>query len=325
VSSSAITGPLLSDVSRSADGSAAAPSWSFQNSPTMGFYRVSANVLGLSTAGVQRMVVDASGNVGIGTASPANQLELSTTSDPTTCFYRPTSSVGNGIGRLQWDGNNAASARATYGRIQVEIETNTTGSHNGRLLFYTTGSGALTERMRIDASGYLIVGRANSTVPGSSDGFFVGPLGDATAVMSTGGNVNTYHVYNRTSASFRFFVSRDGQINATSTSITGISDISLKENIRDLETGLPEILALKPRRFDWKEETHLEQKNVAGFIAQELEEVLPELVYEYKYNETETKKSIKMGDILPTLVRAVQEQQAMIESMKAEIEALKAK
>jgi hypothetical protein len=113
-----------------------------------------------------------------------------------------------------------------------------------------------------------------------------------------------------------------GSVNATSTSITAISDITLKQNIRDLETGLTQVMALKPRRFDWKEETQIGETNVAGFIAQEVEQVLPELVYEYKYNDNETKKSIKMGDILPTLVKAIQEQQALITSLTARITAL---
>jgi len=83
-------------------------------------------------------------------------------------------------------------------------------------------------------------------------------------------------------------------------------------------------LALKPRRFDWK---NGDAQNVAGFIAQEVQEVLPELVTDYVYNQDEegnnvTKKSLKMGDILPTLVKAIQEQQAIIETLTARITAL---
>ena len=95
-------------------------------------------------------------------------------------------------------------------------------------------------------------------------------------------------------------------------------DETLKTNIRDLETGLTEVMALKPRRFDWK---NGDAENVAGFVAQEVEQVLPELVSDYKYSDTETKKSLKMGDILPTLVKAIQEQQAIIESLKARLDA----
>jgi hypothetical protein len=80
------------------------------------------------------------------------------------------------------------------------------------------------------------------------------------------------------------------------------------------------VLALKPRRFDWK---NGDGDDIMGFIAQEVEEVLPELVHDYMYNEDETKKSLKMGDMIPSMVKAIQEQQVMIESLKAEVEALK--
>jgi hypothetical protein len=77
-------------------------------------------------------------------------------------------------------------------------------------------------------------------------------------------------------------------------------------------------MALRPRRFDWK---NGDGENVAGFIAQEVETVLPDLVSDYNYTADETKKSLKMGDILPTLVKAVQELKAEVDSLKAQLEA----
>lgn len=84
-------------------------------------------------------------------------------------------------------------------------------------------------------------------------------------------------------------------------------------------------MSLKPRRFDW---INGDGTNVAGFIAQEVAEVLPELVVDSLYSKDEdgnpiTKKNLKMGDILPTLVKAIQEQQAIIEQLRADVAALK--
>ena len=186
-------------------------------------------------------------------------------------------------------------------------------------------STAGTERMRIDSSGGISVGTSDNS-PTSGAGFKYTQNGTnpylAMVVSSTSGQ-NNYHLYSTGASAFRFYVSSAGQINATSTSITAISDESLKENICDLETGLTEVMALRPRRFDWKEETKLPEKNNAGFIAQEVEQVLPELVYDYQYDTDTTKKALKMGDILPTLVKAIQEQQALIIQLQADVAALK--
>ena len=189
-----------------------------------------------------------------------------------------------------------------------------------KMLFATGGD---TERMRITSGGDVQFQKVGGS-PSSGVGFTYYYGATAPFLSLVGDNTYVYF-YNQTAGAYRFYVQGNGQINATSTSITAISDISLKENIRDLETGLSEILKLKPRRFDWKEETKIGEKNVAGFIAQELESILPELVYEYQYNDKETKKSIKMGDILPTLVKAIQEQNQTIEELSNRLIKLESK
>jgi hypothetical protein len=181
------------------------------------------------------------------------------------------------------------------------------------------------ERVRITSAGDFLWNKttassSNTGINFENDGSNVARLniGGASSAGGTG-----LSLYSTTAGAFRFFVSYSGTINATNTSITAISDQSLKENIRDLDTGLSEVMALRPRRFDWKEETQLPDRNVAGFIAQEVSQVLPELVYDYMYSEGVTKKSLKMGDMLPTLVKAIQEQQALITQLQADVAALK--
>ena len=62
---------------------------------------------------------------------------------------------------------------------------------------------------------------------------------------------------------------------------------------------------------------------MAGFIAQEVEPVLSDLIEDFLHDDLEDAKAIRTGDLIPTLVKAIQEQQAQIESLKAEVEALK--
>ena len=59
-------------------------------------------------------------------------------------------------------------------------------------------------------------------------------------------------------------------------------------------------MTLKPRRFDW---LNGQGSNIAGFIAQEVQTVLSDLVVPYKLSDTETKLGLRMGDMIPTLVK----------------------
>ena len=144
-----------------------------------------------------------------------------------------------------------------------------------------------------------------------SAGTYAGSVysGITSAVASS-----TYHVRDTTNNTWEFYVTNAGVINATSTSISSLSDERLKENIKDLETGLDEVMALKPRRFDWRDR---EEKNVAGFIAQEVEPVLPDLIGDFMHDDLDDAKTVKMSDMIPTLVKAIQEQQEIIEELKA--------
>jgi hypothetical protein len=165
------------------------------------------------------------------------------------------------------------------------------------------------------SGGAVFMGRTSPDIS-TQDGFRFDANGEAYASIDGTAGTNAWHVYDMNSNNYRFYVSGAGQIYATSTSITAISDVTLKENIKPLETGLNEVIKLKPRRFDWK---NGDGKNIAGFVAQEVEEILPDLVSESKYTDKETKKSLKMGDMIPTLVKAIQELKAEIELLKTQI------
>jgi hypothetical protein len=82
-------------------------------------------------------------------------------------------------------------------------------------------------------------------------------------------------------------------------------------------------MALKPRKFDWKEGKGANIKNARGFIAQEFETVLPDMIEEWKDPAPEGEEPYKAvnANLIPTLVKAMQEQQAMIESLKARLDA----
>ena len=75
-------------------------------------------------------------------------------------------------------------------------------------------------------------------------------------------------------------------------------------------------MALKVRNFNLKSEPELKQ---IGFIAQELETIFPSMVEE----TLDQTKIVKTTVLIPILVKAIQEQQALIESLRTEFEAYK--
>ena len=105
----------------------------------------------------------------------------------------------------------------------------------------------------------------------------------------------------------------NADIIASSGSIS--SDKKLKKNIVDVSYGLDDILKLRGVEFDWKEK--FEGKHDIGFIAQEVEEVIPELVKEVEgLNDEESHLVVNYTNVIPVLVEAIKELKAEIEELK---------
>ena len=104
--------------------------------------------------------------------------------------------------------------------------------------------------------------------------------------------------------------------NFSATQFTSLSDKTLKTNIRPIENSVALVQRLQGVRFDWLENN----KPSLGLIAQEVEEVIPELV------ETDNGiKSVSYSNMIGVLVEAIKEQQNQIEELKTEISILKNK
>jgi hypothetical protein len=198
----------------------------------------------------------------------------------------------------------------------------------GRLVFSTTADGASspTQRMRIRADGIILM-NTTSTNPATTVGHQFTPSGQYFgSVADSTSATNTLHVYSTNAAAYRFYVGMDGTVNATNTTISAISDQRFKESIRDLDVGLNQILALQPRRFDWKPGKGKDIQNDQGFIAQEFEQIFPEMVGEWLDPAPEGEEPYKSvrADLIPVLVKAIQEQQAIINGLEARLAALEA-
>jgi hypothetical protein len=215
---------------------------------------------------------------------------------------------------------------STYATMYYQ---STVGQHIWRLAPSGTAGNAITwtQAMTLDASGNLLVATTNSA-ENAGVGFKLltsGQVACITTANTTNAQMTTYELYSTGAGTFRFYVGAGGTIYATSTTITAISDQRLKENIRDLDEGLATVMALKPRKFDWKDGKGADIKNARGFIAQEFEQVLPDMIEEWRDPAPEGEEPYKAinANLIPTLVKAIQEQQTIIEQLKADVAALK--
>lgn len=260
------------------------------------------------------LIFDNGTNVGIGTASPTNKLHVVGTQ---AMFESGTTAEG---GQIELSGpTDAASSDIMLdnyqGRFRI-IATNPVAETLTTLQNGNVGVGTIAPAHKLTVQGPATsgvdairgtAGIANSATYGvfGAAGSYYGSLGrgDGYSYVGSGSLYNAGTIYGN---SFLY-----------------LSDARLKENIEPLDKGLLTLMQLRPVSFTWKEgieglkgipDTRAGTDDI-GFIAQEVEAVLPDVVDE----TTEGTKSVDYVRIVPVLVKAVQEQQAEIEQLKAQI------
>ncbi|MBP6128035.1 tail fiber domain-containing protein [Flavobacterium sp.] len=107
-------------------------------------------------------------------------------------------------------------------------------------------------------------------------------------------------------------------------SIAGSSDSRFKTNILPIENPLQKVLKLQGVTFDWKTKEFpsrmFSENRALGFIAQEVEQVIPEVVQ--TENSTEGFKSVQYDKVVALLVEAIKEQQKQIEQLQQKVKEL---
>ena len=280
------------------------------------------------------MRINSLGNVGIGTAD----IDVSTQAGGSG--YKALQIESDEGGQLNFDHNDAGTG-STLGQINFqragevvsEMEGVTDGAtDSGRLVFRTQpNGGALTERMRLDSSGNLLVG-ATSTFDssdssnGSDDKFgFVGGRLDvdrngsaAAAFKRTSSNGTLIHLA-------RGGTGVVGTIGVTSSgaSFNTSSDHRLKENVTDITNGITRVKQLSPKRFNFIADA---DTTVDGFLAHEAQAVVPEAVTG-THNEVDedgnaVHQGIDQSKLVPLLTAALKEAITKIEDLETRVAAL---
>ena len=255
-------------------------------------------------------------NVGIGTTSPDSTLHVKGVADAYLTLEAGST-----------DGNTAILMQNSGGTQEAFILYDT---DDDRMLFGVNSA----ERIRIASNGSVGIG-TTSTSTRTLNVTQLTASEQALYINSTNSNVasNASQLYLQfagdsspdSGSKFVEFANQSaimGSIKAASASTVqynASSDERLKDNIVDADGQLETVLKTKVREYDWKNGgVH----NV-GFIAQELNEVIPDVVYTGGDDENEDPWQVDYGKLTPYLVKAIQEQQEQIETLKKEVEELK--
>jgi hypothetical protein len=250
----------------------------------------------------EQMRIDTSGNVGIGTSSPASFGAFA--------VRKATSVSGvNVSGQFSDAANSSFDIRHPAGNV-VNL------SAQGSVLTFDAGS---AERMRINQAGAVLVNTTSAT--GSSQ-FVVAADTTTTNVMSV---VNTRST---ASTDYSILFYRNGSIvgsvqtTLSATSFVTSSDYRLKEDIQPMTGALAKVAQLNPVTYKWK----LDGTEAQGFIAHELQAVVPDCVTgtkdELDADGNPKYQGIDTSFLVATLTAAIQEQQALITALTDRITAL---
>jgi len=293
------------------------------------------------SAPVNSLVVNSSGQVGIGTASPAAALDVN-----------GAAKIGAATGDAQLEiGAGASGNRNAY----VDLVGDTTYTDFG-LRVFRGGTGANTtsaiehrgtgelrliaqeaapiafrttnqERMRITSDGEVLIGRTTFAAPDTTIGVMLNPTGFLTLTSSAEAGSFNRQGSDGTVFQFRRANTIVGSIGvtATATSYATSSDYRLKKNVTAVIDGITRLRQLKPSRFNF---IATPDKTVDGFLAHEVQDVVPEAITgtkdEVDADGNPIYQGIDQSKLVPLLTAALQEAIAKIETLEAKVAALEA-
>lgn len=301
-------------------GSASAPSIYPTGDTNTGIFFPAADTTAITTGGTERMRVDSGGNVGVGitpSAWPGQSANYDVFQFGTGAVYNVADNATeiafnqyiDSVGTRRYITTNTA-LRYRIGNTEHQWFNAASGTAGNAITF--------TQAMTLDSSGNLLVGRTaeNNTSPGFTFGL---QLSGAAPIMkmvkSYSGGINALaNYYSGTYVGGIDFSN-------TATSFPTSSDLRLKKNIAPSGSAFEKIENIRIVSHGWN---HDDEVVDFGIVAQELYQVVPQAVIAGDDGE-EIKKTwgVDYSKLVPVLVKAIQELKAELDTVKAELTALK--
>lgn len=356
-----------------------------QNGLNTLLYLRESGFMSFSTANSERMRIDDSGNIGIGEVGPTMPLMVKSERVGGKNIFDLNNQVASHYGGLRvtlGETDRECRLTATYGSSLMTFYTSaSTGAaaerlrinENGNMGLGTLGNidtklhvqGAFTQN---DSTGYLKIENTQAVTNSGSNASLIIRSHNATSQFmnweNRGMRIGQRIIHNGSTGDLYFTAGNDTvrlTINASTGNFTGsssadISDGRLKENIQDISASdaVTIIKGLQGRTFTWKEEAKMGTDTKYGFIAQEVETVIPNLVHQtmginrvstaatvqgygqgeivddysdaYKDDtQSEWSKSIEKTGIIPVLVEALKDAFSKIETLETQNTSLEAR
>ena len=223
---------------------------------------------------------------------------------------------------IRTSGTNANGTQTYHSMVAASVD----GSPDGDRLDQKLG--LLDEKLVIRGSGNVGIGTSNPSKKLHLDG----DLRVTKDIFMEGGTIQSSSRLHITGEELLFVLNKDGAIiskawggngNLTVEGlingvVVGSSDIRWKENIRPLDNALDQISQLRGVSFDWADTSRGTDRQV-GVIAQEVEQVLPEIVH----TDSQGYKSVEYAKLVAPLIEAVKVLKARSEQLEAENQNLK--
>lgn len=262
------------------------------------------------TTVADRLFIDTSGKVGIGTSSPGVRFQVIESS----AVGHVASFKSTGVAYSYISVYDSAAA------IQSVLYADASAGSTGTLTNYPfTVRVNNTEVARFDTSGDFLIGKTATSITTAGHSFF--PNG--TVYHTSDGGASLY-VDRLTSDGVCVYFYRDAtavgniSVTTTATAYNTSSDYRLKENVIEITDGIDRIKQLKPSRFNFIAEP---TKTVDGFLAHEAQSIVPESVTGTKdavdENGNPEYQAIDQSKLVPLLTAALKESIAKNEALVA--------